>query len=463
MFEKACVNISCIIILLISASALLHADFDVSIQDEPYTVFRQTDSGWERQVSIIFTNTDQAIESVSAAAAINNNKTVCPLETIPNGESHDVLWIPNENTAVKFNLEIKQNGNTILTKDIDLPVSEPDKVVAIPKSKIIKSIKPLNIRGTNYLPRMYPWPGLYRQASSITFEDDFSLLKSLNVNTIRTFLFFDPDNQNDTGAEYGLYRKDGSATAKTQKLLSDILSMADKYNIKVVLNVGSLPPLEDISTARRMYKTALGPFINDGRILMFDVMNEPGGNDGPKANATLSNWLQHMYEYSRKIMPNHLLTVGLCWQFDQLWDLGIYPDVAQYHDYSGAIGIQPKNKPEVRTISGDLARNKKFIGNRPLLIGEFGISTEVSEPRGVDEAKQKAIYQGIFDGAEDQKIIGVMNWTLFDFIPDWMGKFERKFGIVRADDTLKPAGVLLKSTYKKWAEKYPASWDVKSN
>lgn len=446
-----------IMIILMAGFAQCGHAVTLKVSDEQYTIFRQTEKGWDRQVPIELNNSGDPISSGEFRVTVGSNTFDCPMELIPSGESHDILWIPGENIAMDINVQIVQNGGVIASQIMNLPMVAPDKVVAIPRSPIMKveQLTPLCIRGTNYLARRYPWPGLYRQASVVTFEDDFALMRTFSINTIRTFVFYDADEQ------YGLYRKDGSATTKAQKGLADLLAVADRHHIKVILNAGALPPLEDIPAARRMYKTILSPFINDGRILMFDVMNEPGGSDGPKANKTLSTWLQTMYAYSRSILPNHMLTVGLCWQFDQLWDLGIKPDVAQYHDYSGAVGSQPVGKPPVRNISDDLARIKSFVGKRPLIIGEFGISTAAEVPRGVSEARQKEIYAGIFEGAEKQRITGVLNWTFYDFVPDWMGKFEQKFGIVRTDGSLKPAGVLLKQVYTRWAAQYPAQWDVR--
>ena len=61
-------------------------------------------------------------------------------------------------------------------------------------------------------------------------------------------------------------------------------------------------------------------------------------------------------------------------------------------------------------------------------------------------------------GATINATTGVLNWTLFDFRPDWMGKKEQVFGIVRTDGSLKPSGILLRDTYARWAKQHPAPW-----
>ncbi len=434
-------------LLILTAASAFAGSLKVSLAPEPYTVFRQTLFGREREVVLRFMNAGEPVSGGMASIQADGRTIECPLEPIPRGESHDIVWAPADARKVRIVMgeSVRWSG--------ELPAASKDKTVAIPLSRPIKTIPPLSIHGTNYLPAMWPWPGLFREATVQDYDRDFALMRKYHMNTMRTFAFY------DTEPKYHLYRKDGSATTIAQKKLNDLLTIADKYHIKVVLCPGALPPLEDIGAAKRMSKTIFGPFRYDGRILMFDVMNEPGGSDGPKANPTLSKWLQEMYAYTRALLPNHLLTIGLCWQFDQLWDLGVKPDVAQYHNYSGAIGRQPKDQPPVRNVSDDLKNTQAFVGNRPLYIGEFGHSSAAKEYEGVGEERQREIYQGVLEGAEDQKIAGVTNWTLFDFVPDWMGKKEQVYGIVRTDGSLKPSGELLVATYERWAREHPAPWD----
>jgi hypothetical protein len=426
----------------------------VALDDEPFTVFRETPAGRERQVSLHFLNDGDAIPAGHERVITDNRTLHCHLEPIPQGESHDVIWVPADASTVRILLT--KDDKTLLNRQMPLPKFPPEKVITIPQSPIIKTVPPLCIRGTNYLPRDHPWPGLHRDATVEIFGADFSMMRqSLSMNTIRTFTFFDPDLPS---GQFGLYWKDGCARTKAQKKLNDLLTVADRHRIKVILNPGG--SADDLTLSRRMLKSILGPFADDGRILMIDVINEPGGGGGPKCDPRASAYLTQMYPLIRKLMPNHLLTVGLTWQFDQLHDLGIYPDVEQYHEYSGAVGRQPAGQPHVRNILEGIQEIRKIIGSKPLLIGEFGQSTAGSANGGATEERQREIYQGVFEGAEDQRILGVINWLLFDFGPSWMGAKEEVYGIVRTDGSLKPAGKLLKSTYADWARKYHAPWDT---
>jgi hypothetical protein len=429
----------------------------LTVDNEPYTVFRQTQNGWQRQVPLHLVNDGATTISACLAYVIpvtSYGPISCWLEPIPPGESHDVIWVPSavKSLAVEVKsppLDAKGYSPTIARCDAELPPVPLAQAVFVPRTAVLRTIPPLSIRGANYLPRDHPWPGLYREATVQDFESDFNLMRQLSMNSMRTFAFYDPERQ--------LYRNDGSAATTAQKRLNDLLAVADRHHIKVVLNIDHCPL--ELVAARHMFKTILGPFADDGRILMVDIFNEPGGAKGPKSDPAIIAFLQYMYPYTHWLMPNHLLTVGLAWQLYDLWDLGIHPDVAQYHDYSAAVGRQPPGQPHVRNISDDLRGNQAFVGPRPLLIGEFGHSTAGPKFGGVTEERQREIYEGVLEGAEDQRIAGVMNWTLFDFRPDWMGTHNQFYGIVRTDGSLKPAGELLRQVYRRWEQMCPAPWD----
>lgn len=449
--------------LLVSSAALLlagpacpQAQLVMAACEEAYTVFRERESGWERRIALRFVNNGDAIAAGQARAILvaEGRLVDCPLEAIPPGESHDVIWVPRTPKVV---LSITAQGGAVINQALDLPEVPGDKSVLFPRSSVLHELPPLAIRGTNYLPRDHPWPGLWREATPDDFEADFALMARLGINTIRTFTWYDPDQPN---AKLGLYFVGGCATATALKRLADLLTIADRNHVKVILMTGGDTLIKDLPGARRTFKSVFGPLVDDGRILMIDVLNEPGGELGPKASPEISAFLTTMYPCAREFMPSHLLTVGLAWQFDQLFDLGIYPDIAQYHEYSAAVGLPVAGHPEVRNIADGLGGVQRIVGNRPILIGEFGHSTAGEANGGVTEERQREIYQGVLEGAENRRILGVANWCLFDFVPDWMGKKEQHFGIVRADGSLKPAGTLLQQTYLRWRQQHPAPWDA---
>lgn len=425
--------------------------------DEPYTIFRERATGWERRIVLHFTNKGEALPAGQARALlpVEGRFADCPLEPVPPGESYDDIWVPRTQSLV---LSIAAHGGETINQSVALPEPPADKSVLFARSAVALDLPSLCIRGTNYLPRDHPWIGLWRGGTPELFEADFSLMEKLGINAIRTFSWYDPDLPN---AQLGLYYAGGCAKALALKRLSDLLTAADRHHVKVMLMTGGDTFINEgnLAGARRTFRSVFGPLVEDGRVFMIDVLNEPGGEVGPKNDPKAATFLQAMYPYTLEIMPNHPLTVGLAWQFDQLFDLGIHPDIAQYHEYSMAVGLPVPGHPEIRNIADGLRGVKKIVGDCPILIGEFGISTAGEANGGATEDRQREVYQGVVEGAEDQRILGVMNWCLFDFGPDWMGKREQVYGIVRADGSLKPAGEVLTQAYLRWKKQYPAPWD----
>jgi len=232
-----------------------------------------------------------------------------------------------------------------------------------------------------------------------------------------------------------------------------------------MLTIGLWGGPGDTAMQRRFFRTGVEPFIYDGRILMWDLINEPGGSDGPRATPELGRWIQEMWAYLAGLDAQHLATVGLCWQFDQLRDLGVTPPVGQYHNYSGAVGVQPPGNAPIRNVADDLRSISKQIDNRPLVIGEFGYASVPDIMRkDAAEARQEEITRWVLEGAEAAarsgvNLVGLANWCAFHFLPDWMGRGEQSFGVIRLDGTLKPAGVTLRDTYARWRSRRRAPWE----
>lgn len=412
-------------------------------------IIRETPTGDER---LVYVRVDNPLQAPVAGATLTAGGVSRDLVTIPPGGCMDTMWLPVDARLVAATLRV---GREPLWRGVLAVPPLPGEVVRIESSPpiTIEQLQPLMLRGANYLPRRTPWPGLWREADRQTFREEFAAIRDLFVNALRTFYFFD--------VEGGLVTDEGLVTPTLLRRIDTLLDEADAHGMKVMICLGgSLPPLEDHDTFVRLMRSGVEPFRYDGRVLMWDLINEPGGADGPKATPELARWIQVMYRELGVLAPNHMLTVGLAWQFDQLWELGVQPPVGQFHNYSGAVAVQPPGEPPVRNVADDLARIQEFIGHRPLIVGEFGYSTQSTDDRpDASDARQREIYEGVLLGAEAAGVAGVYNWTVFDFVPDWMGEGEQHFGVIRRDDTLKPAGVLLRDTYQRWRERVRAPWE----
>lgn len=376
--------------------------------------------------------------------------------------AYDTLWLP-EPVPARVRL-VTLRGNSVWADDVETsgPSSATVVIPCLPRVKL-EQLKPLVLRGTNYLPRHNPWPGIWREMNEAKFESEFKEMDSLCINALRTFLFCD--------REAGLVMKDGCVTPRMIQRINTFLSVADMHAVRVMLCLygGDGPKFDDLNFYKRYLRSAVEPFRYDGRVLAWDLINEPGGSQGPSATPELARWLQVMYGELEVLDPEHILTVGLCWQFKELWDLGVRPPLAQYHDYSGAIGVLKPGAPHERSIAEDLGLCRKVIGDRPLVIGEFGGSTRSDETSGTtpvespttgtSEVRQLQIYRNVLDAAEAAQITGVFNWVAFEFSPHWVSLAERTFGVIRLDGTLKPAGDLLRNRFRQWRETVRAPWE----
>jgi hypothetical protein len=428
----------------------------VSVVSDGPAIIRQTPDGDERQLYLSIANaTGAELNGLVLHYTVGHAARQREILPVPPGGAWDTLWVPAAATA-PLSAELFRGDEKIWNGLLALPAAG-NAAVTIRRSPAVQlaDLQPLMLRGANYYPRVYPWPGLWREATAETFEREFKVMNDLGVNTFRTFYIFDPDR--------GLHRPDGAFTPTLIARIDTLLTMAESHHLKVLLCLvgGVKPPLSDLGRWRRYFRTGVEPFIYDGRILMWDLMNEPGGDKGPQATPELSQWLQRMAAELQALDAHHLWTVGLCWQFDQLWALGVKPPVGQFHNYSGAVGVQPPGAAPVRNVADDLRKTQKFIGaERPLIVGEFGYASVADAQRkDASPERQRAIYAGVLTGAETAGVAGVYNWVLFHFEPDWMGKGEQSFGIVNLDGTLKPAGELLRDTYRRWREKLKAPWE----
>lgn len=323
------------------------------------------------------------------------------------------------------------------------------RVVFGGEAELVRELKPLSVRGVNYFPRETPWGGMWTKTPPEVFEKDMALAASLGCNTVRTFVQFGPHIE-----QAGLVEKDGTPTPAYLDKIEALLAAAWRHGIRLILcfefNQQWLedrwrPGLTKIVTAYR----------NDGRVLMWDLMNEP--EDDAKWTKASRAYLRAALPLIKQLDTNHLTTVGLTWRADRLKEVGL-PDVMQYHEYAGKNVFFKEGPPRVLVTFG---HQRKVGGARPLLIGEFGMSTARDEQHGAapelrtqmsaatgTEAEQARLYRIVLSGAEQGHAAGALAWCLHDY--PIKNPNESHFGLVRADGSLKPAALRLRDIYEKW-------------
>lgn len=323
-----------------------------------------------------------------------------------------------------------------------------------PPAELIREFQPLSIRGVNYFPRETPWGGMWTKTPVEIWERDMALAASLGCNTVRTFLAFAPHLE-----QAGLLAPDGALTPVYHEKVEQLLTAAWRHGIRIILCFEFSPQWLASPDAGPRWQRAMadvaGRYREDGRVLLWDVMNEP--DDDAKWTEPTRAYLRAALPFLKQIDPHHLTTVGLAWRVDRLLELGL-PDVMQYHEYAEKQTLFAEGS---RRVLAAITQQRRTGAARPLLIGEFGMSTARDEKHGAPpdlhgrlsaapgtEADQARLYEIVLAGAEQGQTAGALAWCLHDY--PIRNPNESHFGLVRADGSLKPAAAVLRETFARW-------------
>ena len=341
----------------------------------------------------------------------------------------------------------------------------PVPCAASPSAPVVRELRPLSVRGVNYHPSLTPWDGTWTRTPSDVFDRDMALAASLNINAVRIGL---PWNEKTEAA--GFVAADGTVQPAYLQRFEEFLTTAWKHGIRVVPVLAlefhtPKPRGPEAAKWRRARQGFIGPHRDDGRVLLWDLMNEP---ERHQWSAESLAFLREAIPYAKILDPNHLTTVGMGWQADRLVEAGV-PDVTQYHNYAPKAEMFAEG---TRRVGKTLEMLRKYCGNRPILIGEFGMATARDPVHGAGsrwegrlttapgtEEEQLRLYQVTLDAAEQYRLAGVMPWCLLTHPTEesgWLTPEQSMFGLVRLDGSLKPAALLLRKTYARWKRLEPA-------
>lgn len=323
------------------------------------------------------------------------------------------------------------------------------------RAKVVRGLEPLSIRGVNYYPCETPWDAMWTKTPPEVWNRGMALASSLGINTIRTFVQFGTQSE-----QAGLMQSDGALAPAYQSKIESLLAAAWTHRIRVIFcfefDSHWLAQTNIAARWQRALSDLVGAHRNDGRVLLWDLMNEP--DDAAKWNDGTRAYLKAAIPFVKQLDTNHLVTIGLAWKSDFLRETGL-PEVMQYHEYAPKAQLFTVGVPRVIQ---SIANQRRMGGTRPVLIGEFGLCTSRDPQFGVEasvrekineapgtEAEQAKLYKIILAAAEKERIAGVIPWCLYDY--PIKNPNESRFGLVRADGSLKPAASVLKEVYQRWS------------
>ena len=327
----------------------------------------------------------------------------------------------------------------------------------VQEEEVIRKIEPLSVRGVNYFPRNTPWGKMWTQTPPEVWEQDMAAAAKLGVNTVRTFLIFSPDD-----VKNGLATADGTPTPAYREKLERLLAAGWKHGIHFVLcfefseHIFNQP--DGVQRWQRAMRSIVVPLRDDGRVLMWDLMNEPESDH--KWTERTKTYLKGARVFLKEIDPKHFTTIGITYRTDRLQEIGL-PDVLQYHEY----GVGRKF-----TVQSGIERTRSGINHqglnqteRPLIIGEFGMCTARDAQHGASpeltaklnnapgtEAEQAQVYSAVLEAVKQERIGGAIAWCLYDY--PIKNPNESHFGLIRADGTLKPAAKVLRDAFNAWGK-----------
>lgn len=294
------------------------------------------------------------------------------------------------------------------------------------KSTILVNNKPFTIKGINYYPKNTPWDMFGDSYDISTIENDFTIIKNANLNSVRIFI------------QYEDFGKSRVLTSKLKKL-KEVLDIAKKTNLKVVITLFDFYgdySLQNWTLTHRHAEQIVSSLKNHEAILAWDIKNEPDLDFKSRKKEVVLSWLNQMIKEVKKFDPNHLVTIG--WSSPEAAiNLAKDVDFVSYHFYKNAA-----------TFSANY-NNLKSKTSKPLVLQEFGLSSY----NGIWNAfsgneKNQANYHKKMQENFKKDSLAFMSWSLYDFntIPrsvagrlPWKKNKQKHFGFINSKGEIKPS------------------------
>ena len=286
------------------------------------------------------------------------------------------------------------------------------------------------VAGVNYYPRATPWQAFWREYDPARTAADLQTVRTLGLNTVRIFVPF---------SDFGGGTVDPAMVAQ----LTDFLDQAQAHGIAVIVTL--FDHRTDHSPANwaaddRHIAGIVPALAAHPALLAWDLKNEPDRDYDLNGVPLTQAWLRHVAARVRAHDPNHLLTIG--WSSPEAAvALADAVDVVAYHYFAPAVAY-----------SARVGALRDAVGPKPLLLEEFGLPTWNSIfPHGHTEAEQAAYYAEMLAQQRALDTAGYLAWTLYDFVNmpwrefllPWERGPQAHMGLIRRDDSLKPAARLV--------------------
>ncbi len=335
------------------------------------------------------------------------------------------------------------------------PAAAPnnDTFIQVSGDQFIYKGSVVKLKGSNYFNSQNPWAEMWRRWDGPQIDADLSRVSALGGNVIRISLPYD-NYRTEPVVWQGLRANINPVFIQR---INELLQLAAKYQLKV--DVSLFDWYDDAPNANTpddhqnmMYIDAIvGAFAGDDRIFAWDIHNEAdiyfNWKHG-KADKVLA-WMSRVTKEVRRLDPNHPIGISMSDYHNLYYKPNAnYKSAIELSDYvalhcydAGAI------QPEIVAL--------KSITSKPILLQETGWPTVPGSSSNYDEPTQRFLYSLAVQAVQTQNTAGLLQWTLFDYIPGTSGAnptdpndplmIQDHFGLIRRDGSYKPAAEVFRS------------------
>ncbi len=365
-------------------------------------------------------------------------------------------------------------------------------IVAAVDSRLVRDGVPFEARGMNYYPKDYAWDRFWISYTVALTQTDGELdrAKALGVNTARIFLPYNLFDGSSQSAPYLGYLSDFVGRLQAR----DMVALVTLFDFYPIYSTQPYSITDYISSTRHISSVLNTLGVTNTAVLAWDIKNELDRDYAAHGKSQVQAWATEMISYTRSLDVDHLVTLGfygvatgtLCYD----------PAITNTLVYSPAIAAELAPLVDMvsmhyflpeRCFESGLSALQAQVGEKPILLEEFGLHTQSSAPVSPHtEPEQAAYYNALVSLSEAYGAAGYSFWTLNDFsytLPG-MPDSEKCMGVLRngrvntcqvtttEDYTEKPAAETVRRHYAghvayldlfdSWVDPYtdlaPAGW-----
>jgi PKD repeat protein len=296
---------------------------------------------------------------------------------------------------------------------------------------------PFEGHGMNYYPKDYAWSRFwisYTLALTQTSEE-LDRAKALGVNTVRIFLPYNLFDGTSQSAPYLGYLTDFVDRLQARNMVA-LVTLFDYYP---TYSTQPYSTTDYISSTHHISSVLNTLGVTNTAVLAWDIKNELDRDYAAYGKSQVQAWATEMISYTYSLDVDHLVTLGF---------YGVVTGTPCYTSTPGAV-YSPTLAAELaslvdavsmhyflpeRCFESDLSALQSQVGEKPILLEEFGLHTQSSAPGNPHtETEQAAYYNTLLSLSEAYGVAGYAFWTLNDFsytLPGLPGS-EKCMGILR--------------------------------